>query len=530
MGALTLKSFPFELRGWDIEKLESIDPTDSFGSNTRIYISKNKIIQIEPDFDTNTANTWLTDKGRQFFDGILNNEYSNNFKSNSWNSVINFLLKTLYISEHCRAQQNSSKFLTIVFENLDLEMLNLLTLISQKHSFIKIRRAENYDVNNNLEANLQLNLANNKAKLQESTLCLLVANNPRYEGYYLNLNLRQRFLKGNFKCFSIGPLTNLTFPTNYLGSSTNALKTIIEGNNLVCQEIKFSSNPILIFNTEFSKRYDGKKITEKLHQIKNSGIFSNCWNGLNVLNPSLNEVGNQLINKFLPVSYKDLKNSSSVYFCNVSANNTQNIKKIIKLKLTNFNTATEKNKCKLLFLDQNSKENSNFETYKNLSCDRKNYFHIPSSMFYEDSKTFINTEGYFKKTTKAVFKNKNKNSWQIFRRVLKHFNNNTITYNNNQTVTFNSRNLSGFRTYNNFHYQATKTLTSLNFYLTLKNESFILSKETSYFKQTRIKTNLTKQKYWLDDFYNGGKDEYSHNSLVLSNCSKLLRTKSANFF
>ena len=39
MGALTLKSFPFELRSWDIEKFESIDPTDSFGSKTRVYIS-----------------------------------------------------------------------------------------------------------------------------------------------------------------------------------------------------------------------------------------------------------------------------------------------------------------------------------------------------------------------------------------------------------------------------------------------------------------------------------------------------------
>lgn len=38
MGALTLKSFPFELRGWDIEKFESLDPTDGFGTSTRVYI------------------------------------------------------------------------------------------------------------------------------------------------------------------------------------------------------------------------------------------------------------------------------------------------------------------------------------------------------------------------------------------------------------------------------------------------------------------------------------------------------------
>ena len=71
MGALTLKSFPFELRGWDIEKFESIDPTDGFGSSTRVYISKQQVVQIEPDYNTTTSNSWLSDKGRQFFDGIF---------------------------------------------------------------------------------------------------------------------------------------------------------------------------------------------------------------------------------------------------------------------------------------------------------------------------------------------------------------------------------------------------------------------------------------------------------------------------
>ena len=72
MGALTLKSFPFELRGWDIEKFESLDPTDSFGSNTRVYVNKDQIVLIEPDYNNNNFNTWLTDKGRQFFDGMFN--------------------------------------------------------------------------------------------------------------------------------------------------------------------------------------------------------------------------------------------------------------------------------------------------------------------------------------------------------------------------------------------------------------------------------------------------------------------------
>jgi NADH dehydrogenase/NADH:ubiquinone oxidoreductase subunit G len=31
MGALTLKSFPFILRSWNVKSYESIDPTDTFG-------------------------------------------------------------------------------------------------------------------------------------------------------------------------------------------------------------------------------------------------------------------------------------------------------------------------------------------------------------------------------------------------------------------------------------------------------------------------------------------------------------------
>ena len=71
MGALTLKNFPFELRSWDIEKFESIDPTDGFGSGTRVYINKQQIVQIEPNYNENTTNAWLSDKGRQFFDSLF---------------------------------------------------------------------------------------------------------------------------------------------------------------------------------------------------------------------------------------------------------------------------------------------------------------------------------------------------------------------------------------------------------------------------------------------------------------------------
>jgi hypothetical protein len=109
--------------------------------------------------------------------------------------------------------------------------------MSNNNSFIKLRRAEIINLIMTLESNYQLNITSNKTKLNSSTLCLLISNNPRYEGYYLNLSLRQRYLKGNFKCLMLGSLIDLTFPISFLGSNFNTLKTIVEGNHLICQEL-----------------------------------------------------------------------------------------------------------------------------------------------------------------------------------------------------------------------------------------------------------------------------------------------------
>ena len=528
MGALTLKSFPFELRGWDIEKLESIDPTDGFGSDTRVYVSKDQVVQIEPDFNIYSSNTWLTDKGRQFFDSIFGAWDFNkeNTTKKSWVNIIKSITKTVYMFEHCMTHQSNNNFFIIVFENLSLELLTMINILSQNNSFIKLRRAENLKINNDLETNLQLNLVSNKIKLNTSTLCLLISNNPRYEGYYLNLNLRQRHFKGNFKCLCLGSLINLTFPISFLGSNLSILKTISEGNNLICQEFKSSKNPMVIFNYELLKRNDTKENVEILRILKYTNIFSFSWNGLNVLNSSLSETGTQSLNKFVPLNKKDLTNFSLLYFLNVTTNNIYNLKKITEIKLLNHENSNN-NK---LILDQNYKPNTNIEFSNKLNL--TNYINIPSSLFYENEETFINTEGFIKRTTKLISRKKTKNNWQILRKIFKHLNSNITFLNNkdNNLIFFNSKKILNFKNYMNFQYQATQTLTNINFYLNIKNKNFILFNSISNFKQEKLKFKVTKLKYWIDDFFNGGKDEYSQNSLILSNCSKILRIKSTNFF
>jgi len=158
--------------------------------------------------------------------------------------------------------------------NVSNEIGSLFILLSQNYSFIKLRKLDPFKNSTDLESSFQLNDVVNKIKLNLSTLCLLIATNARHEGYYLNLNLRQRFLKGNFKCLNIGSLINVTFPVTFLSCNTQVIKNIAQGNSLVCQNLKSATNPFLIYNNELSKRNDSKYTLKIIKTLFYSNIIN----------------------------------------------------------------------------------------------------------------------------------------------------------------------------------------------------------------------------------------------------------------
>lgn len=541
MGALTLKTFPFELRGWDIEKFESIDPTDGFGSETRVYIRDNKIIQIEPDYNMYSFNSWLTDKGRQFFDSIFDFaskqkivDEAKKIDEISWLYIFKSIIQNIYFFDHCNLHSKNKYFLTIIFENLSLEVLSLLNIISHNYSFIKVKRAENIKLKNDLESFFQLNTVMETKKLSLSTLCLLISNNPRYEGYQLNLSLRQRILKGNFKCLSIGSILNLTFPLSFLGSNTKTLKNIAEGNHLICQDLKFAKNPLIVFNTEIYKRSEGKNIIEMLTILKNANIFGKSWNGLNVLNSSLTEAGIYSTTQFTHLSNEDLATFSSLYFINTNIENVSGLKKIIELKILNLiDYPMIQPNLNKLFLDQNYYPNKNISIFLKSNPTLTKYLYLPTNMFYENNESFLNAEGFLKRTTKLVSQKTPRNNWQILRKFLKTFKKDfsLINKKDNYIIFFNATKLSQFKTFINFQFYASQDLSNFNYYFKTNNQSFILyQNKFLVYKQHPTKIYNTKLKFWLDDFFLGGKDEYSQHSVILTNCSRILRTESTNFF
>nr|BBC77697.1 NADH dehydrogenase subunit 11 [Nitzschia sp. NIES-3576] len=522
MGALTLKVFSDELREWEFIEGEGIDPTDSFGVNLRLSIRENQVFLAEPN-DPSTP--WLTDKGRLFFEGMFDDSSTS---MTNWESFFSDISELMYFIDHLNLHKRDVFSLIFAFENLSLETLNILYLLKQSCSLVELRKVDSHKGLNDFESDYQLNSSTEKAKLHLSTLGILVNTNPRYEGYVLNLSLRQRFLKGNFKLFNVGSVLDLTFPTYNLGSNFNVLKHLAEGTHLACQDVKNSEFPVIITNVELFKRSDAKIFTEVLKHVS---VIDAAWNSTNVLNHNIGSAGIQSLSKFLPLSTEDLISFFGLYYINVSLGSTANMKKLIELHLLNIfqSKNTLLNKC---FIDQNS-VSVNEETYeKGQHKLFNNYFYLPASLFLEDNETYINTQGFIKRTTKLInFKKDSKTNWQITRKF--YANSKSIAFFNNtkdnNLINFDCVNSFNFKNYTNFQFYAVQTLTSFSSYLTKKNKPFV--KSSSPLLSTKTKVLNTKLKGWLDDFFNSnGKDSFSYNSYTLVNCSKIVRTSTTNFF
>jgi len=479
VGALTSKPYPFISRNWELKNLASIDFTDGLGEPTQLFIKNNQVIKILPSYDKTTYKTnWISDKTRFSFDGMFSPEritYSflkTNTKLNAglpWKKLFEEIFYMLYFRKHLSKHLYKPSQVTIcINKNINLEVLNLLYFLSHKYSFFKIRQFESQSANIDLEQNYLLNSSLRPLNILQSDTCLLIGINPRYEGSALNLALRARYLKGNFNIIQISSLANLTYATHNLSNNTKNLKSLIEGNNLFCQELVNTTNPILISNSEIFKRKDSFSITNSLKLLIkyiNTYSYSKTRQQLNILSSALNESGINNFNNFKSLQNLDFKNSQAIYFVNTSLN-TYNLKKLLNLKLLNF-FQTPESTSKLLITQNSTLDTKKIELFK------KNFYianqvHLPNNVFFETSGTYLDSYGKVNKTTKVITPvNQTKSDWQIIRKLFSYckktvhisnvFKNNKLIYDINTPYYF--------RNYIGFQHYAVSTLSNLAFQL-----------------------------------------------------------------
>jgi NADH-quinone oxidoreductase chain G len=544
VGALTQKPYPFLSRSWELKTANSVDFADGFGTNTQVFFKNSQIVKITSDYNTNSNNNpWISDKSRFSFDGmfsparilkgLINFGSKNSIVSSSWKILLTEIITTLYFQDHLNKHFLKNNKLIIIFSNnISLEVLNLIYLFSKKYSFIKLRKFESQITNTDFESEFLTHSSKNlTTQLSNSNLCFLISLYSRYEGVNLNLKLRHRYLKGNFKILTLGSNKDLTFPSYSMGSNIKNLKTLIEGNSYFCQDFITSKNPIINISSSNFYRKDSDGILKLLNIFKKilSNYHSN-WNNLNVLNTSLNETGVNYLNTFKSISETDLNSSSGLYFLNIQPN-PLTFQKLTKIKLLNY--LNSDSNWPTFCLEQNFGMKTNDLQFLNSFYKPFNYINLPNGSFFESTGTFLNTEGDIKKTIKFISTEyQTKEDWQIVRKIFSNSTNVTFLTNcvkNNSTIFINTTSLNRFKSFTNYIFFATSNLTN-NVEFNSTNKAKRKKLNISFkFKNSKVKLFSTKVKIWLNDFYIGGTDSFSRHSTTMINCSKMLRLEKTNF-
>jgi NADH-quinone oxidoreductase chain G len=541
VGALTSKPYPFVQRNWELKSVNSIDFSDGFGENIHVYLKNNKIVKILPGYNLSTKTlNWITDKTRFSFDGMFSPErISHGFIARgqnktvinaTWKMLFDEIFVCLYFQDHLNRHFLEISSLVVIFSsNLSIEVLNLLNLISKKYSFIVLRKLESFHVNTDFESNFTSNLLTNPINLKLSDLCLFISINTRYESPSLNLKIKQRFLKGNFKVVSLGSLLNLTFPTTYLGTNLINLKTIIEGNNFFCQELVSYSRPFLLTSSEILQRKDSSSLSNLLqllqHYVNNINNNS-CSN--HVINTSLNDSGLNHLTDFKSISEVDLNKSFGFFFININSK-VSNLKKIVEFKLLNY--FEEEYRVAKIIIDQNETVSKFFNQSMRKTYNIYSYFFLPTNVFFESNGTYLNTEGVFKNSLKIVSSERQpKENWQIIRKIFSYSKQITFIANSkfNTRIAFNCNSISHFETFIKFQNYAITTITSLTFWYTQTPGCSKHHLKQKYSCKSNKIFN-TKLRYWLDDFYIRGKDLSTRFSAVNIKVSRTMLLQATNF-
>jgi NADH-quinone oxidoreductase chain G len=369
VGALTSKPYAFSARPWELKSVESIDTLDSICSNIRVDIRGYEIMRVLPSLNEELNEEWLNDKSRFSFDGLKRQRLcdpllkkNGKFVQISWVEAFEVVLEKLKLAK--------GNLKSTIGSQCDLESAFMLKSLLSIFGKVNI---DNSDGNILKEIDFEyLYKFNSKiSNIESADSCVLIGVDPRKEAAILNLQLRKRYINGNFKVANIGSVLNLTFPCIHLGSNSADVVKISQGQHSFCEILRKSKRPMVIFGSSFLNSFDENTARLIISFIsKNTKVLTDNWNGLNFVGyqasqANIAEVGlGQSINK----------TSYDLVYCVGDA-------KINRSKYDSF------------VIYQGHQGNTNA-----LKAD----LILPGSAYTEKDATFINLEGRVQKTQKVL--------------------------------------------------------------------------------------------------------------------------------
>jgi len=250
VGALTSKVYAFKTRPWELRTVESIDLSDSTGSNTYINFKEVEILRVIPKINTEINNNLISDKGRFSYDSSklqritkVFTKVNHKFEQSNW---LTFL-------KNYEVDLLTKKITFLVNDENDLESLLLLKQLSFKNPNIEIKSLSNSAF---YHSNIFMNHINAKiADINKmSKVCILISTHLRIESAILNSKIRLKFINDDFKVYGLTKNYNSNFPVTFINLNINNFLHLLEGKHLLLSKILISfESPFIVLGESFFK-------------------------------------------------------------------------------------------------------------------------------------------------------------------------------------------------------------------------------------------------------------------------------------
>lgn len=477
VGALTSKPYAFKARPWELRLSESVDTTDSTGSNLYINFKESEISRIVPKTNSFINQSIVSDKTRFSYDAIKNNrikslfEYNNKdakFTGETWNGFFDKV-------DHFLEENNS---LTIfINDELDLETINFIKKLNSGYSNrIKMKTVSKDGFENNIY------VSGSGDKIidieRETDICFLLSYNSRLESTILNARLRFKYKNSNLKIAAIGQVFRANIPTNFIHLNIKNLIKSLEGKvNLFSKMILLSKHPLFFIGGSLESRsIDSNYLISFIKsKFENSKVIK--------VNSACNSEGASLLN-VKRSNKKDFHKATNAIFVNLDD--------LLKLR-----KSFDSFRGKSIWLNTHGSKVAT-----------KSNFILPTLTVFEEEQILLNLEGRPQKTQKT---------FESF------FNARSV-----KSILVSICNMESYsacsRPYLDFLYEVLdnpEKFESLNSKLLIKGQSMKAS-----FSNLNIISNYP-MKSSIEDFYCS--NVLTRNSLTMLKCSQLRRNTSTNF-
>src|ERR1700748_2875270 len=297
VGALTSKPYAFNARPWELRKTESIDVMDAQGCNIRVDARGPQVMRVLPRLNEDVNEEWISDKARHACDGLgrqrLDRPYvrvNGKLKPASWAEAFAAIAAKV-------KSTTADKMAAIVG---DLSAAEEIKALKDLMTALGVKNLDCRQDGAKIEGGpRQAHLFNTGiAGVEAADAILLVGANPRWDAPVLNARIRKAWLASGVKVANVGPVVDLTYPVEQLGTDVQTLAAIANGSHAFAKVLSDAKRPMIVLGSGVLTRADGAAILSLGARLAgDTGMIGPAgthaeggWNGFNILHTAASRV------------------------------------------------------------------------------------------------------------------------------------------------------------------------------------------------------------------------------------------------